>query len=490
MFDNEFYPTPPDVIDTMLNGIDIDGKVCLEPSAGKGDIIEALQNRGGYVLACEKNKDLAVIAAKKAEEFIGDDFFNVESSAVSHVKFIVMNPPFSNADKHILHAYDIAPAGCQIIALCNTNTLTVVDRNRYRMQLRDTIKHNGSSEDLNNVFSDAERKTEVNTSIVRLKKHGACDNEFDDFLFSQEEEESFNQSGVAKHDWVREIVGRYIQGVKMFDETIGAAEKINEVISPLGGSFNLNFRAVNEQENRFSQLTRDSYKKDLQKSAWRMIFKKLNMDKYLTSGLIDKINKFTEEQTATPFTMKNIYSVIQFIVNTHSGRMDAVLCEVFDWLTERHSENRSHVEGWKTNSMYFVGSKFIAPNSYIKVGYSGQPEVDWRFSEHRIDDLTKALCTLTGQNYDECIKIDELFRGVEVDTVGGRRQYEYKEFGKWYDFNFFEIKVFKKGTMHAKFKDEKVREMFNLKVAKIKGWRLPTQTGSDFRRQKAGVEVY
>ena len=30
-----------------------------------------------------------------------------------------MNPPFSNADKHILHTYEIAPRGCKIIALCN-----------------------------------------------------------------------------------------------------------------------------------------------------------------------------------------------------------------------------------------------------------------------------------------------------------------------------------------------------------------------------------
>jgi hypothetical protein len=47
------------------------------------------------------------------------------------------------------------------------------------------------------------------------------------------------------------------------------------------------------------------------------------------------------------------------------------------------------------------------------------------------------------------------------------------EYGTWYDWGFFEVKVFKKGTMHLKFKDEKVWENLNRKYAKIKGQVLP-----------------
>ena len=41
------------------------------------------------------------------------DFLTVKSEQISHIDFIVMNPPFSNADKHILHAYEIAPEKVQ-----------------------------------------------------------------------------------------------------------------------------------------------------------------------------------------------------------------------------------------------------------------------------------------------------------------------------------------------------------------------------------------
>ena len=43
MFNNEFYPTPKKIIDKMLEGIDFKlVNTVLEPSAGKGDIVEAI----------------------------------------------------------------------------------------------------------------------------------------------------------------------------------------------------------------------------------------------------------------------------------------------------------------------------------------------------------------------------------------------------------------------------------------------------------------
>lgn len=38
---------------------------------------------------------------------------------------------------------------------------------------------------------------------------------------------------------------------------------------------------------------------------------------------------------------------------------------------------------------------------------------------------------------------------------------------------FFEIKGYKKGTVHVKFKDDKIWALFNRRVAEIKGYPLP-----------------
>lgn len=46
MFGIDFYPTPAEVIDRMLMDVEVCGKYVLEPSAGSGNIVNALQERG------------------------------------------------------------------------------------------------------------------------------------------------------------------------------------------------------------------------------------------------------------------------------------------------------------------------------------------------------------------------------------------------------------------------------------------------------------
>ena len=66
MIFKDFYPTPRHVLDTMLSGVDLHNKVILEPSAGKGDIIDYLTEFGAKkVLYCELNRDLAKVCSDK-----------------------------------------------------------------------------------------------------------------------------------------------------------------------------------------------------------------------------------------------------------------------------------------------------------------------------------------------------------------------------------------------------------------------------------------
>ena len=172
MFTPDFYPTPETVIIQMLDGMQINDKIFLEPSAGKGNIVEYLLNMGAKnVLACENNEELKKILQTKCN-IIENDFFNLTSDKISHIDAIIMNPPFSNADKHILHAWNIAPDGCKIISLCNSATI----ENAYsktREQLKSIIAENGNIEELGDCFSESERKTGVNVSLIKLIKPGA-----------------------------------------------------------------------------------------------------------------------------------------------------------------------------------------------------------------------------------------------------------------------------------------------------------------------------
>src|SRR6056297_2293233 len=187
MFNKNFYPTPRHVIDQMLFGLEIKDKIILEPSAGKGDIIDVVKEWGGKVVACEKHPDLASITSQKAHEFIGYDFFEVTSKQVSHIDYIIMNPPFDYAVKHILHAWEILPPGGQIIALCNAQTFGHL-HSRTRYSLKSIVDEFGSYENIGNVFSKSERQTDVEVAIVRLYKQKTGGDEFDGYFDMRKED--------------------------------------------------------------------------------------------------------------------------------------------------------------------------------------------------------------------------------------------------------------------------------------------------------------
>lgn len=482
----DFYPTPDAVIEQMMLGEDFTGKTILEPSAGKGNIVEWLNSNGaGEVIACEKDPNIRRLLAGKCQ-IIADDFLTVTSEQVSHVSYIVMNPPFSAGAKHILHAYEIAPAGCTVIALCNSSSLSRCER-QYQ-QLQEVVKLYGYDEYLGEVFADdAERRTRCSVSLVKLYKSGSEENEFEGYFFSTYDEDviNLNQSeGIMHYSVVRDLVNRYVSAVKLFDETLAATQKINETATFFDfciekdkfgnekevkqdyGCLPIRFCAVSYND-RHTVVTHDQYKKALQKYYWRIIFKKLNMEKYATSQLREQINRFIEQQKNVPFTMGNIYRVIDMVVQTTGQRMQRALMEAFDTICSFSAENSTAGEKWKTNANYMVNKRFIVP--YICEGYHSYdhepyPMLNFSYGGNRneIEDVCKALCWLTGRNYDE------------IETL---RSHEGQEWwGDWFNWGFFKCRGYKKGTMHFEFIDDDIWFKFNYEVSKQRGWSLPKKT--------------
>ena len=190
------------------------------------------------------------------------------------------------------------------------------------------------------------------------------------------------------------------------------------------------------------------------------------MEKYATQELRNQINKFIEKQSNVPFTMQNIYQVLNMVIQTTGQRMNKALKEAFDMICSFSAENSTAGEKWKTNANYMVNRKFIVPymtsydsryyNTYVRLSYSG--------NEVKINDVVKALCYVNGVTYDEKHSLRNF-----IDDKGIR-------YGEWYEWAFFRIKAFKKGTMHFEFLDENVWMRFNQVVASQRGWVLPKKS--------------
>jgi hypothetical protein len=457
MFGQDFFPTPPEVIDQMIIALPVRGKVILEPSAGKGNIVDRLLDEGADVLACELNEDLAKIVGSKCR-LLCNDFLSQTSDRVSHIHGIFMNPPFSADEKHINHAYDIAPAGCTIVALCNQATLD----NPYskgRQRLETIISENGHSIPLGDCFSTAERKTSVKVAMIVIQKPGGgYAQEFEGFFLEDDPEEA-QENGITSYNAVRDLVNRYVAAIKLFDEQLAIGSKMDSLLSGYYGA-NLAFTCTQDGQPKL----RNEFKKDLQKAGWNFIFDKMNLGKFATQGLREDINRFVEQQQNIPFTMKNIYVMLDIVIGTREQRMDKALLEVFDRVIKHSDDNRYNLPGWKTNGHYLVNQKFIMDGLCYQDQrfHKGESRIQMSYDSYRhtIEDFAKALCYLTGDDYDKMVSLSETVRN---------HRYHY---GGWFTWGYFKCKAFKKGTMHFEFLDEDLWAKFNQRIAKLKGYPL------------------
>jgi 16S rRNA G966 N2-methylase RsmD len=467
IFDNvDFYPTPEKVIFRMLAQYDVNGKTVLEPSAGKGDLLEALQAEGANVLYCEVSEPLQRILNGKGR-FMCADFLELTSDKVSHISAIFMNPPFSKGVAHILHAYSIAPDGCTIVALCNSSNITN-DYSKERKELKTLIENYGSIQELGNCFEDAERSTAVEVAMITIKKPGEnSKNEFEGFFMDDEPEKDGETAGLMPYNVVRELVNRYVQACKIYEELL----TVNSRLKTATGNF------FTHELGLTVKLNYNDYKKALQRDGWDYIFAKLDLKRDMTRGVRETLNKFIEQQNNVPFTMRNIYKMLEIIVATRGQTMDKAIEEAFDRITEKHHDNRHNVKGWKTNLHFLIGKKFILPymiNPSKEYGYVSEHYSSLRNSyDGAVPDLEKALCFIMGINYKD------------VETVNCTIKRNI--YGEWYDSHFFKYKGYKNGNMHFEFKSLDVWEKLNQRIAKIKGYPLFEQKEQTaYQKRNAG----
>ena len=455
----------------MTQGESLADAVILEPSAGSGDIVRYCKQDGArYVKACEIN-DVLRSALYNECNVIAPDFLTVQREQVADINYIIMNPPFTTVEKHILHAWEIAPDGCTILALCPSS--------RFRFgcygddkKLKELADLYGSREELGDVFntSTADRRTDAEISLLRLYKPSEKTEDFEDLDFDETPEGwddmGNGQEGVIKYDAVRDMVKRYNSALAQFDAVQEASKKINEDIKTFTAC-RIHFGAHGDdcRGNKFQNITRDRFRKELQHAAWSSIFELLNMQKYTTNVLQEKIARFVETSEARPFNLKNIYLVVSSVLQNIGNIMEECVVKAFDTICSLSAENSTAGEKWKTNSNYMVNQKFIVNGLSCEKRWNGHLSYSIGHSYDRsgkMEDFYKAMSFLTGQPLKEdCYRP---FRSQIVESC--------TDTGEWFYFDWFRVKFYKKGTMHFEFTDINIWYRFNQIAAKHKGWAI------------------
>ena len=131
MYNATFYPTPAPVAErmlAMLGELDWRKLRILEPSAGKGDLADALiasirvvtlsdgrqfvrraVDLAATIHCIEPDPDLQASLRGKGYHLVAHDFLTF--SPEEPYNLIIMNPPFADGDRHVLHAWEILEEG-------------------------------------------------------------------------------------------------------------------------------------------------------------------------------------------------------------------------------------------------------------------------------------------------------------------------------------------------------------------------------------------
>ena len=113
-----YFPTPKTIVEEMIERADIEpGMKVLEPSAGKGNIADAIKAAEPQAIidVVEINSTLRNILEKKGYNIVGDDFLELTGD----YDRIIMNPPFEKGQDidHVHHAYSLLKQDGKVVAI-------------------------------------------------------------------------------------------------------------------------------------------------------------------------------------------------------------------------------------------------------------------------------------------------------------------------------------------------------------------------------------
>ena len=443
-----------------------EARTYLDPSAGKGDIIEYLQEVYRYKTekldTIEIDETLQATLRGKNINVIDSDF--LAFAGADKYDVIIMNPPFVNGHEHLLKAIEIMYCG-EIICLLNAETLKNPHTHMGTRLIKKLAQLNANIEYIQDAFLDAERKTKVEIALVYIK----IEKQVEDALFAgadnqatdtQENIETDNKVQTLNN--IKNMVDAFNRVVRIGTETpVSYYQNYNHISKYIKITDDVTLtRIMQDKLNQFLQEVRKSY--------WTNVLQLDDVKKRLTSEKSDLFYHQLQKYAYMDFTEHNIRAFILNIINGYEQTLiDAVIKQFDDftrnyaWDEDLHNGNVHYFNGWKTNKAFFVNSKVILP-WYNFIDYGGEWKVRLE-DEKKLRDIDLVMSYFDATNY---------YYSITNALNDGFLENQNRKILSTY----FEISAFKKGTMHLTFRDEDIRRRFNITACKGKGW-LPQDYG-------------
>lgn len=158
--------TPSDVVKQLIEyaKIDENSKV-LEPSAGIGNIADQVKPYTSNIDVCEQMYHFSELLSLKGFNVVGSDFLEYETN--NKYDAIIMNPPFSDEQNHIKHAYELLKDGGTLVSISSPHWTFASDK--QSVEFREWLENETYfAQDL---ASGTFEMTGVSTKIIVIEKH-------------------------------------------------------------------------------------------------------------------------------------------------------------------------------------------------------------------------------------------------------------------------------------------------------------------------------
>lgn len=505
----DFYPTPIELVEKMLEGIDFKKTLrVLEPSAGSGNIAEAIERKVESANekshwssrkaeldldVVEKQFELIAILKEKGFRVVSNDFLAYET--YKKYDLIVMNPPFSEGSKHLEKAIQLMQSGGRIVCLLNAaflNGRTILDRELLKV----IEKHEGTIEVIKNAFSGAERKTDVDVALIKLELPKV---EATSILIENLRKKEIKPKDVEEkneligNEFIKNIVEQYKfeleAGLKLIDEFYAAKKYFLTGFDENKSDAILKLSLSSDRDSYSSPPYAKLYEEfvyAVRMKYWRALFSNSEFTKLFTtkvrSDYFDKVKELKDYD----FSLFNIYQLQEELSKQLFTSVEESMITLYDELSAQYaysdfSSNVYLYNGWKSNKAWKINDKVVIRLNAYSV-WTNTPKFEAYKAIQKLSEIEKTLSYLDGQSIDHS-ELEKTLK--ESEAIGKTSKIQLK---------YFEVAFFKKGTCHIKFTNKELLKKFNYYGSSQKGWLPPTYGQKEYSamspEEKAVIDAY